>query len=144
MSWLQENTGLSDREWIEYVQQLIREHSVPSSDPNHDETEVTAWIHELTVKVATIPTESQVDGNMFVSRIMSAVLALWYHNVQFAKTRDPRRPIQLRLKAVSRLSKWRIGLAKIAMDRNDEIKDIFSGQDWEDPKDKNATDGTFV
>ena len=145
MTWLEEQTGVSDREWIEFVQTHISENTVPTTDPQHGETIVTAWIVELTEKVLSrIPTDKPVDGNMWAARVMAAVLALWYHHVQWAKIRDPRRPIELRQRANVRLTRWRMGMDKIVMTRREDIAEIFPGQSWENPFDKDATDGTFI
>lgn len=145
MRWLEEATGKTDREWIEIVQHLIAQNTVPTIDPNHGDTDVSAWILTLTEMVMEMSASSEpVDGNMYAARTVSAILALWYHNIQFAKTRDPRRPIKLRLASQDRLGKWRVGMVKIVMERNDYLEDIFSGQEFEDPKSRTARDGTFI
>jgi hypothetical protein len=145
MTWLEEQTGRTERAWIEHVQALIVKHSRPSDDPHHDDTDVVGWVGELAAEVdRELVQHMPVDSNMWQARVLSSILALWYHNVQFAKTRDPRRPILLRITAISRLAKWRMAMNRIVADRHEEITDIFSGQEWEDPKRKDATDGTFI
>ena len=96
-TWLEQQTGLTDRQWIEYVQEIIAVNTVPSTDPNHGNTEVLSWMVELTEKVngliatnvtpapghakimgiknTDVPTA--IDENMWTARVLSAVLAAW-------------------------------------------------------------------
>ena len=144
-SWLEKETGLTDRQWIEYVQEIIAANTVPSTDPNHGDTDVLSWMVELTEKVnGLIPVRPVVDGNMWTARVLSAVLAAWYHNVQQAKIMDTRRPIALRQEASARLALWKDAMERVVCKEHLEIMDIFPGQQWEDPFDPEATDGTFI
>jgi len=144
-SWLEQQTGLTDRQWIEYVQNIIAANTVPSTDPNHGDTDILSWIVELTEKIdELVPAMPVVDGNMWTARVLSAVLAAWYHNVQQAKIMDPRRPIALRRKAYDRLTLWMGAMERVVNKDHPEIMDIFPGQQWENPFDPEATDGTFI
>ena len=144
-SWLEKETGLTDRKWIEYVQEIIAANTVPSTDPNHGDTDILFWIVELTEKIdELVPAMPVVDGNMWTARVLSAVLAAWYHNVQQAKIMDTRRPIALRQEASARLALWKDAMERVVCKEHLEIRDIFPGQQWEDPFDPGATDGTFI
>ena len=144
-SWLEKETGLTDRKWIEYVQEIIAANTVPSTDPNHGDTDILSWIVELTEKIhGLVPAMTVVDGNMWTARVLSAVLATWYHNVQQTKIMDPRRPIALRRKAYDRLTRWMDAMEMAATKDHAEIINIFPGQQWENPFDPEATDGTFI
>ena len=144
-SWLETQTGLTDRQWIEYVQNIIAANTVPSTDPNHGNTEVLSWMVELTEKVnGLVPAMPFVDGNMWTARVLSAVLAAWYRNVQQAKIKDPKRPIALRQEASIRLVLWMDAMERVVCKEHPEIRNIFPGQQWEDPFDPEATDGTFI
>ena len=144
-SWLEQQTGLTDRQWIEYVQNIIAANTVPSTDPNHGDTDILFWIVELTEKIdELVPAMPVVDGNMWTARVLSAVLAAWYHNVQQAKIMDTRRPIALRQEASARLALWMGAMERVVNKEHPEIMDIFPGQQWEDPFDPEATDGTFI
>jgi len=144
-SWLEKETGLTDRKWIEYVQEIIAANTVPSTDPNHGDTDILSWIVELTEKIhGLVPAMTVVDGNMWTARVLSAVLATWYHNVQQTKIMDPRRPIALRRKAYDRLTRWMDAMEMAATKDHPEIINIFPGQQWENPFDPEATDGTFI
>ena len=144
-SWLEKETGLTDRQWIEYVQEIIAANTVPSTDPNHGDTDILFWIVELTEKIdELVPAMPVVNGNMWTARVLSAVLAAWYHNVQQAKIMDPKRPIAMRRKVYDRLTLWMDAMESVATKDDPEIMDIFPGQQWENPFDPEATDGTFI
>ena len=145
-SWLEKETGLTDRQWIEYVQEIIAANLAGDIFRYTDgDTDILFWIVELTEKIdELVPAMPVVNGNMWTARVLSAVLAAWYHNVQQAKIMDPRRPIALRQEASARLALWKDAMGKVVWREHTEIMDIFHGQQWENPFDPEATDGTFI
>lgn len=148
ISYLRELTHRDDAWWIATVQQLIQKHSSPSDDPDHDQTDAKAWVHELVTMIhESLPTalcrHEAYDENMRIAAITSQVLALWYCRVQRAKFLSPARPLDLRMKANTRWIEYAHAMLNNIIDeRNDAT--YFPAQRWELPFTHESTSGKFI
>ena len=133
--------------WVACVQSLITKHSKPTKDPNHSETDSGAMLRELSDYVwsailATVDLKT-TDENMSSAQAMSLVLTLWTCRIRRAKAYDPRRPVELRKKAMERLSLYHHSLLECMMNEANDAN-YFPGQEWDCPYSPNAKNGDFV
>ena len=128
------------------VQQAIKDASKPTDDPNHDSTDVHAWLTEVARLVETsLPpaSEEKYDENMRAGAVMSVVLALHYGRLHFAKIHDPARPVAIRQRAYERWLAWSQALLSVLLDEREDAT-YFPGQKWDYPFGHAAVDGEFV
>ncbi len=145
--WIEEKTGCTKAWWVHTMQQLISDHSQPSDDPNHDESDVSAWLKVLVDKVVeTLPPEKTTfpyDGNIRAAATLAYVAYLWASRIHRAKTMDSRRPLILRRQSYH---KWLELVREMSLLPIDESQDavFFPGQPWQSPFDPHGTNGDFV
>lgn len=148
--WLYSKTGKDSFFWMHMVQTCIEKNSVPITRgkwKGHGRTDVVGFLGLLSKCVWTSrPSfkKEAYDENMYMAAVLGYILSVWFVLVQTAKTQDPRRPIELRMKGLRRLPEYQ---SAMTFDMCDEFLkySIFGGQEhFEPPYTKNATNGTFV
>lgn len=142
--WLEVETGRDMAAWFDFIQQRIKARSHPSSDPNHDQTNVEAWLRDLTreVKRALIPRYS--DGNMRAAACLGMILTTWFMQISRAKCYDPARPVEGRRQSMRVRMHYALWLFRLTVLDEEMIVDLVPGQTWDAPFAEDATDGTFV
>ena len=126
--------------WVEFIQQRIVAHSVPTPDPNHSATDMVQWVHDLACAIVaewpdgwetwTADDPRAFDENMRLAREMGLILCAWDSSVHRAKAQDPARPIAHRRGAHERRIKWIQQLVTALVDdRHDPT--LFPVQRWE-------------
>lgn len=146
--WLETVTNRPAAYWMAACQQAVNKASSPSDDPKHDQTDVTAFISEVTrLVVASLPPEGSgeapYDPNMRVAATLSLVLALWYGRLHYAKIHDPNRPASLRQRVYTRWWNWIHALFSAVLDEREDAT-FFPGQRWDFPFDPRAENGDFI
>lgn len=143
-SWLKEYTNRDEAYWMARVQQLIKDNTVTAEGEAHGNTD-EKWVHQLVDEVIKNfpPTDPPYDGNMRAAASLSAILGLWFAQVQFAKTQDPNRPTFLRQRGYEKLMHW-IGSSIQNMMDHSATPTFFMGQKWQTPWDPEAKSGEFV
>lgn len=142
MSWLEETTNRDEAYWVARVQRLIADSTVPRED-GHGETDL-GWIRTLVDEVEqTLPPGNDYDGNMEMAARLSAILGLWFAQVQYAKCQDPNRPIFVRQKAYQRLLSWTADFMLNCIDHSG-LQTFFPGQKQSDPFNPTERGGEFL
>lgn len=142
--WFEAITGRPAAWWMAAVQQAVQKASTKGDDPNHDETDVVAFLGEVVRLVSTsLPEDEVYDGNMRAAGVLAAVLTLWYGRLGYAKSHDPNRPIAARQRSYAKWLRWVRVMATLPIDESDDAV-YFSGQQWDFPFSFDAKDGDFV
>lgn len=137
--------------WVGRVQALIGA-AGDWANELHPECDVGKWVRELAGEVdAAIleakPNREEYDENMAAATALAIVLARWAVRIQRAKAFDPSRPIELRRRGLAAATVKARALEDAAYlpDQPEPVDTLyFPGQQWEDPFDRDATDGDFV
>jgi hypothetical protein len=142
MSWLEDYTNHDDTYWVARIQRLIADNTVPRED-GHGDTDLK-WIRNLIDEIEnSLPPDPTYDGNMRMASILSAVLGLWFVQVQNAKIHDPNRPTFTRQVASTSLLYWIRDFFLNCIDHS-RHETHFPGQKWSDPWDASDRGGSFL
>lgn len=142
MSWLEETTNRNETYWMARVQTLIAQNTIPREDGHGDSNLI--WIKLLVDEVEQLlPPGNDYDGNMGMAARLSAILGLWFAQVQYAKTQDPNRPVFVRQRAYERLLSWTADFFLNCIDHSG-LQTFFPGQKQADPFDPAMKGGEFL
>lgn len=144
IDWLDEMTGRSMIGWMGFVQERIQARSHRSPDPNHDATNVEAWLRDLIRAVQQRRQPGYYDGNMRAASVLGFILVTWYLQTSKAKAFDPVRPIESRRAALQFRKQFIAWLLEQAVLDDAAGPLLFKGQSWDHPFADDAVDGTFV
>jgi hypothetical protein len=148
MTWLERATGKTILLWINRLQKEIGRASGPvrthGKYKGHSDTDNVLWgIRMVKTVASSLRKNKGKDENMGLAAALGMILVAWYVRVQRAKAMDPKRPVELRKKALERGAAYVAEINKVMHD--DSIDPIvWPGQEWENPFHPKARDGRFV
>ena len=138
-TWLQTQTGKTDRWWLKRVGDLI------AANSNHVTrvSDVAAWsklLVEEVVERTEVPPGS--DGNMLHASVLGYLLTKWFVRLVRAKSYDPRRPVKVRRLMMRRLAGYCQEVTGFMVDESEDCVH-FPKQKWDPPFAPGAKDGRF-
>lgn len=145
--WLELKTGHDAAWWMLVVQGLIAEEWRENpDDPDHPLSEPAVWMEQLIVAVNRCrpPEDGEpYDENLWMASVVGSILAVWAARCSYAKTHDPNRPVGLRRLAYLKHQQFTAGLSMMVHSIRRDT-DVWADQQWEQPFQRDATDGSFV